>query len=61
MSFFPGRLNDDHARFHLIFSPRTYFNPLLGTPDSAALKNLFNESVCMDFPEKINTLLLPQF
>lgn len=61
MSFFPGALNDPHARFHLIFSPRTYFNPLLGTPDSAALKNLLNESVCMDFPEKINASLKSQF
>jgi galactose-1-phosphate uridylyltransferase len=61
LSFFPGRQNDDHARFHLIFSPRTYFNPLLGTPDCAALKNLFNESVCMEFPEEINVLLKSQF
>lgn len=61
MCFFPGLQNDVHSRFHLIFSPRTYFNPQLGTPDSAALKNLFNESVCMEFPEKINAMLKPHF
>ena len=61
MSFFPGSENDAHARFHLIFSPRTYFNPVLGTPDSAALKSLFNESVCMGFPEEINKMLKSEF
>jgi galactose-1-phosphate uridylyltransferase len=61
MSFFPGAENDEHARFHLIFSPRTYFNPVLGTPDAAALKSLFNESVCMGFPEEINKMLKSEF
>ncbi|OGP59503.1 MAG: hypothetical protein A2V65_04845 [Deltaproteobacteria bacterium RBG_13_49_15] len=57
MNFFPGASGDDFARFHILFSPRTYFNPVLGTPDVAALRNLFNESVCMAFPEEINTML----
>ncbi|MGD8972276.1 MAG: hypothetical protein PVJ56_03180 [Desulfobacterales bacterium] len=61
MSFFPGAQNDDYARFHLIFSPRTYFNPKLGTPDVAALKSLYNESVCMGFPEEINKMLQSEF
>ena len=40
MSFFAGSSQDDHARFHLIFSPRIYFNPAIGTPDVAALGRL---------------------
>ncbi|UCF93522.1 MAG: hypothetical protein JSW39_04990, partial [Desulfobacterales bacterium] len=61
MSFFSGAVNDDHARFHLLFSPRSYFNPALGTPDVAALRNLFNESICMAYPEEINQILRPEF
>jgi UDPglucose--hexose-1-phosphate uridylyltransferase len=61
MSFFAGSLNDDHARFHMVFSPRVYFNPAIGTPDVAALGRLFGESVCMAFPEEINALLRPEF
>jgi galactose-1-phosphate uridylyltransferase len=61
MSFFAGSQKDDHARFHLIFSPRIYFNPALGTPDVAALGRLFGESVCMAFPEEINQMLKPEF
>ena len=61
MSFFAGSQKDDHARFHLIFSPRIYFNPSIGTPDVASLGRLFGESVCMGFPEEINKLLKPEF
>jgi len=61
MSFFPGSEGDDHARFHLIISPRTYFNPALGTPDVAALRSMFDESVCMAFPEDINEILKSEF
>jgi galactose-1-phosphate uridylyltransferase len=61
VNFFTGRVDDDFARFHILFSPRTYFNPALGTPDVAALRNLFNESVCMTFPEEINTKLKTYF
>ncbi len=61
MSFFAGSRQDEHARFHLIFSPRIYFNPSIGTPDVAALGRLFGESVCMGFPEEINTLLRSEF
>ena len=61
MSFFSGSRNDDHARFHLIFSPRIYFNPSIGTPDVAALGRLFGESVCMGFPEEISKLLKTEF
>ena len=61
MSFFPGRREDDHARFHMIFSPRIYFNPAIGTPDVASLGRLYGESVCMGFPEDINALLKPEF
>lgn len=61
MSFFAGSLNDDHARFHMVFSPRVYFNPAIGTPDVAALGRLFGESVCMAYPEEINALLRPEF
>ena len=61
MSFFAGSQNDAHVRFHLIFSPRIYFNPSIGTPDVASLGRLFGESVCMGFPEEINALLQSEF
>jgi galactose-1-phosphate uridylyltransferase len=61
MSFFSGSAKDAHARFHLIFSPRIYFNPAIGTPDVAALGRLFGESVCMGFPEQINGMLKVEF
>jgi galactose-1-phosphate uridylyltransferase len=61
MNFFTGAQGDDFARFHLLFSPRTFFNQALGTPDIGALRNLFNETLCMAFPEEINTLLKPDF
>ncbi len=61
MSFFAGSLEEAYTRFHLIFSPRIYFNPTLGTPDVAALGRLFGESVCMAFPEEINRMLKPEF
>ena len=57
MNFFTGAQGDDHFRFHLLFSPRTFFNQKLGTPDIGALRNLFNETLCMAYPEEINTLL----
>ena len=59
--FFPGARVDDFARFHMVFSPRTYFSPALGTPDVAALRNLGNEGVCMAFPEDINQMLISEF
>ena len=61
MNFFPGSRGDGHARFHLVFSPRTFFNQALGTPDVGALRNLFNEGICMAFPEEINEMLKPEF
>jgi UDPglucose--hexose-1-phosphate uridylyltransferase len=61
MSFFSGAAKDAHARFHLLFSPRIYFNPAIGTPDVAALGRMFGESVCMGFPEEINGLLKVEF
>ena len=61
MNFFTGKKEDDFARFHLLFSPRTFFNQALGTPDIGALRNLFNETLCMAFPEEINSMLKPEF
>ena len=61
MNFFSGRRGDEHARFHLVFSPRTFFNQAIGTPDVGALRHLYNESICMAFPEEINEMLKPQF
>ena len=61
MNFFTGAATDDHSRFHLLFSPRTFFNQALGTPDIGALRNLYNETLCMAFPEDINTRLRPYF
>ena len=61
MNFFTGAKTDDHFRFHLLFSPRTFFSQKLGTPDVGALRNLFNETLCMAFPEEINELLKQGF
>jgi len=61
MNFFTARWGDDHFRFHLLFSPRTFFNQQLGTPDVGALRNLFNETLCMAYPEEINALLKAGF
>ena len=61
MNFFTGRSGDEHTRFHLVFSPRTFFNQALATPDVGALRNLFNESLCMAYPEEINELLKVEF
>lgn len=61
MNFFTGAEGDDHARVHVLFSPRTFFNQALGSSDVGALRNLFNETICMAFPEEINGMLLPYF
>ena len=61
MNFFTGAKTDDHSRFHLLFSPRTFFSKKLGTPDIGALRNLFNETLCMAYPEEINVLLKQRF
>jgi len=61
VSIFPGRREDRHMRFHVVLSPRIYFNPALGTPDAAALRNLFGDSVCMAFPEDIAGQLKNEF
>ena len=61
MNFFTGAKTDGHFRFHLLFSPRTFFNQKLGTPDVGALRNLFNETLCMAYPEEINELLKQGF
>lgn len=61
MNFFTSVWGDDPFRFHLLFSPRTFFNQKLGTPDIGALRNLFNETLCMAYPEEINELLKKGF
>lgn len=61
MNFFTGAANDDHSRVHLLFSPRTFFNQALGATDIGALRNLFNETLCMAFPEEIADMLRPVF
>jgi galactose-1-phosphate uridylyltransferase len=61
MNFSTSTADDDTFRFHLLFSPRVYFNPVLGTPDTGALRNLYNESICVGFPEEINAMLKPDF
>ena len=61
MNFFTGAKTDDHFRFHLLFSPRTFFSQKLGTPDVGALRSLFNETACMAFPEEINEMLKNDF
>lgn len=61
MNFFTGTKGDDHSRFHLLFSPRTFYSQALGTPDAGALRILFNETVCMAYPETIGEKLKPEF
>jgi len=61
MNFFTGREGDDHTRLHVLFSPRTFFNQALGTPDVGAGQKLFNETVCMAYPEDIRGILKPFF
>ena len=61
MNFFTGASGNEFARLHLVFSPRTFFNQALGTPDIGALRNLYNETLCMALPEEINRNLKPEF
>ena len=61
VSIFPGRKGDRHMRLHVVFSPRIYFNPSLGTPDSAALRAMLGDSVCMALPEAIAEKISPEF
>jgi galactose-1-phosphate uridylyltransferase len=61
MNFFSAAPGDPSARFHLLFSPRTFFNQSLGTTDVGALRNLFNETICMAPPEEIAALLRAPF
>jgi UDPglucose--hexose-1-phosphate uridylyltransferase len=61
MNFFTGKRGDRHARFHLLFSHRTFFNQALGATDVGALRNLYNESLCMAYPEEITDTLRPFF
>ena len=61
MNFFTGTGADGHFRFHLLFSPRTFFSQKLGTPDVGALQFLFNESICLAHPEEIKDILKQSF
>jgi UDPglucose--hexose-1-phosphate uridylyltransferase len=57
MNFFTGSKSDEFARFHILFSPRTFFNQALGATDVGAIRNLYNETLCMAFPEEINQMI----
>jgi galactose-1-phosphate uridylyltransferase len=59
--FFPGAEGDRFARLHMVFSPRIYYNPVLATPDTTALRTLYNESICVGFPEDIVAMIRPDF
>jgi galactose-1-phosphate uridylyltransferase len=59
--FFPGAEGDRFARLHMVFSPRIYYNPVLATPDTTALRTLYNESICVGFPEDIVAKIRPDF
>jgi len=61
-NFFTGPASsEEHARVHLVFSPRTFFNQALGSTDIGALRNLYNETICMAYPEEIQSRLAPFF
>ncbi len=59
--FFPGTESDRFARLHMVFSPRIYYNPILATPDTTALRTLYDESICVGFPEEIAAMIRPAF
>lgn len=59
--FFPGAEADRFARLHMVFSPRIYYNPILATPDTTALRTLYDESICVGFPEEIAAMIRPAF
>jgi galactose-1-phosphate uridylyltransferase len=59
--FFPGAEGDGFARLHLVFAPRIYYNPVLATPDTTALRTLYNESICVGFPEEIAAAVRAEF
>jgi len=61
MNLFTGAAGDDHARVHMVFSPRTFFNQALAATDVGALRNLYNETICMARPEAICDILQPYF
>jgi UDPglucose--hexose-1-phosphate uridylyltransferase len=61
LNAFAGKRGDKSAGLHFLFSPRTFFNQALGTPDVGALRNLYNETLCMAFPEEIADTLRPEF
>ena len=61
VNFFTGAPDEEFARLHLVFSPRTFFSQALGTPDIGALRNLYNETLCMAMPEELNRTLKPEF
>ena len=59
--FFPGTEQDRFARLHLVFSPRIYYNQALATPDTTALRTLYNECICVGFPEEIGEMVRKEF
>jgi len=59
--FFPGTGSDRFARLRMVFSPRIYYNPILATPDTTALRTLYDESICVGFPEEIAAMIRPAF
>lgn len=61
LCFFPGADADRFARLHMVFSPRIYYNPILATPDTTALRTLYDESICVGFPEEIAAMIRPAF
>jgi hypothetical protein len=59
--FTGAAVGEEHARVHIVFSPRTFFSQALGASDVGALRNLYNETICMAFPEEVRDKLAPFF
>jgi len=59
--FFTGAAGEDQARLHVLFSPRSYFNQALGASDTAALRGLYQESICLTYPEDLAQGLQNEF
>jgi len=53
LALYQGSLENDHSCLHAVFSPRTYFYQKLGTPDTGAIRHLFDEPIVMSYPEEI--------
>jgi len=53
MGMFAGARGDDHARLHIVLSPRLIINPAIGTSDINSLQHMQGDAFCLAYPEEI--------